>query len=49
MILATIDITQTIDEYIKKTDWRVDENSNAHYCFGSLNKYITSKTSVNIG
>jgi anaerobic ribonucleoside-triphosphate reductase len=46
MILATIDITQTIDEYIKKTDWRVDENSNAHYCFGALNKYITSKTSA---
>jgi anaerobic ribonucleoside-triphosphate reductase len=43
---ATIDVTQTIDEYIKKTDWRVDENSNAHYCFGALNKYITAKASA---
>lgn len=34
-----------IDEYMDKTDWRVTENSNAHYSFGALNKYISEMQS----
>jgi ribonucleoside-triphosphate reductase len=34
-----------IDEYIAKTDWRVAENSNAHYSYGAMNKYISEMVS----
>lgn len=34
-----------IDEYMVKTDWRVTENSNAHYSYGALNKYISEMQS----
>lgn len=34
-----------VNEYLKKSDWRVNENSNAIYSFGGLNKYITSEIS----
>lgn len=34
-----------VDEYLKKQDWRVKENSNNPYSFGGLNKYITSEVS----
>ncbi len=34
-----------IDAYINKVDWRVTENSNAHYSFGALNKYISEMQS----
>ena len=30
---------------MKKSDWRVHENSNAPFCFGGLNKYITTEVS----
>lgn len=34
-----------IDEYMDKNDWRVTENSNAHYSYGALNKYISEMQS----
>lgn len=34
-----------IDEYMDKIDWRVSENSNAHYSYGALNKYISEMQS----
>lgn len=34
-----------VEEYLKKTDWRVKENSNSPYSFGALNKYITAEVS----
>lgn len=34
-----------IDEYMDRSDWRVTENSNAHYSFGALNKYISEMQS----
>lgn len=32
-----------VEEYLKKNDWRVKENSNSPYCYGGLNKYIDSE------
>lgn len=32
-----------VEEYLKKSDWRVKENSNSPYCYGGLNKYIDSE------
>ncbi len=34
-----------IESYLRKDDWRVKENSNAPYSFGSMNKYITAEVS----
>jgi ribonucleoside-triphosphate reductase len=34
-----------IDNYINQNDWRVKENSNAHYSYGSLNRFITEMPS----
>ena len=34
-----------VEEYLKKSDWRVKENSNSPYSFGALNKYITTEVS----
>lgn len=34
-----------VDGYLKRKDWRVKENSNAIFSFGSLNKYITAEVS----
>ena len=34
-----------VEEYLKKNDWRVKENSNSPFSFGALNKYITSEVS----
>ena len=33
------------ESYLRKDDWRVKENSNAPYSFGSMNKYITAEVS----
>jgi anaerobic ribonucleoside-triphosphate reductase len=41
-----VDAKTTVEEYIKQTDWRVKENSNAHYCYGALSKHISSKVSA---
>ncbi len=40
-----MDSKKIVDEYIDKTDWRVNENSNSPYSFGGLNKHITSEVS----
>lgn len=34
-----------VEEYLKKQDWRVNENSNAPFSFGAMNKHITSEVS----
>lgn len=34
-----------VEEYLKKSDWRVKENSNSPFSFGGLNKYITGEVS----
>lgn len=34
-----------VDDYIKKIDWRVNENSNSPYSFGSLNKHTIAEVS----
>ncbi|ELC8442482.1 ribonucleoside triphosphate reductase [Clostridium perfringens] len=34
-----------VDDYIKKIDWRVNENSNSPYSFGSLNKHLIAEVS----
>lgn len=34
-----------VEEYLKKEDWRVNENSNSPFSFGGLNKYITAEVS----
>ena len=34
-----------IESYLKKDDWRVNENSNAPLSFGAMNKYITAEVS----
>ena len=40
-----MDSKKIIDEYIDKTDWRVNENSNSPYSFGGLNKHIIAEVS----
>ena len=40
-----MDSKQIIEEYIEKTDWRVNENSNSPYSLGGLNKHITAEVS----
>lgn len=34
-----------IESYLGKQDWRVNENSNAPFSFGAMNKYITAEVS----
>lgn len=34
-----------VESYLKKADWRVQENSNAPFSFGAMNKYITAEVS----
>ena len=34
-----------VEEYLNKQDWRVNENSNAPFSFGAMNKYITAEVS----
>lgn len=34
-----------VEEYLKKNDWRVKENSNSPFSFGGLNKYIAGEVS----
>lgn len=34
-----------VESYLKKSDWRINENSNAPFSFGAMNKYITSEVS----
>ncbi len=34
-----------VEPYLKRADWRVNENSNAPFSFGAMNKYITAEVS----
>ncbi|MFW6377105.1 MAG: anaerobic ribonucleoside-triphosphate reductase [bacterium] len=34
------------DEYLDREDWRVEENSNAHYSYGALSKHMSSMISA---
>lgn len=43
--MGTVDSKVIIDSYLKRTDWRVNENSNSPYSFGGLNKYIIAEVS----
>lgn len=35
-----------VEEYLTQTDWRVKENSNTNFSFGSLNKYVVGKVTA---
>ncbi len=43
--LGLVHYINKIDEYMDQMDWRVKENSNAHYSYGALNKYISEMQS----
>ncbi len=34
-----------VESYLRKADWRVNENSNAPFSFGAMNKYIAAEVS----
>jgi len=40
-----MDSKTIIEEYIKKKDWRVNENSNSPFCYGGLNKHTNAEVS----
>jgi len=40
---AMLDVDKTITEYLKKADWRVNENSNTQYSFSGLMLHISGK------
>jgi len=42
-----LDIEQTMDEYLKRSDWRVNENSNVDFSLGGLILYISGKITAN--
>lgn len=40
-----LDSKNIVESYLKKSDWRVKENSNSPFSFGGLNKYIDTEVS----
>ena len=40
-----IDSKQVVERYLRKKDWRVQENSNSPYSFGALGKFIIGQVS----
>ncbi len=42
-----LEVRNAVDEYLKKTDWRVYENSNADYSFSGLMSHTASKILAN--
>ncbi|MEM5797906.1 MAG: ribonucleoside triphosphate reductase [Candidatus Aenigmatarchaeota archaeon] len=42
-----VDVEQTIDSYLKQSDWRVRENSNEAYSFSGLLLYAAGKVMAN--
>lgn len=36
---------EIVEDYLKKKDWRVNENSNSPFSFGGLNKYLDAEVS----
>lgn len=41
-----LDIEETIDQYIGKADWRINENSNMDYSLQGLNNHISSSVTA---
>ena len=44
---AFLEVKHALDEYLKKTDWRVYENSNADYSFSGLMSHAAGKVIAN--
>ncbi|MBU0580653.1 MAG: ribonucleoside triphosphate reductase [Candidatus Margulisbacteria bacterium] len=44
-----LEIRDTVDEYLNKTDWRVYENSNADFSFSGLMSHVAGKIIANYG
>jgi ribonucleoside-triphosphate reductase len=42
-----IDATKTMDEYLKREDWRVNENSNVNYSFSGLSLHLSGSIIAN--
>jgi ribonucleoside-triphosphate reductase len=42
-----LDIEQTMDEYLQRSDWRVNENANVDFSLGGLILYISGKITAN--
>jgi len=45
--LTLLDIEQTMDEYLQRSDWRVNENANVDFSLGGLVLYISGKITAN--
>jgi len=45
--MSKIDVTKTVEEYINRTDWRVDANSNQGYSLGGLILNASGKIAAN--
>ena len=43
--MSALNSKKIIEEYLDKSDWRVNENSNSPYSFGGLNKHIIAEVS----
>ncbi len=44
-----VEIRDTVDEYLHKTDWRVYENSNSDFSFSGLMSHVAGKIIANYG
>jgi ribonucleoside-triphosphate reductase (formate) len=44
---VTVDVTSTIDEYLKRADWRVNANSNQGYSLGGMILNTSGKVTAN--
>jgi anaerobic ribonucleoside-triphosphate reductase len=44
-----VEIKDTVDEYLQKTDWRVYENSNSDFSFSGLMSHVAGKIIANYG
>lgn len=42
-----LEVKESMDEYLQKTDWRVYENSNADYSFSGLMSHVSGKIIAN--
>ena len=45
--MSTIDVSSTIDEYIRKADWRVNANANQDYSLGGMILNTSGKVVAN--
>ncbi len=44
---SIVDIHKTMDEYLERSDWRVNENSNVDFSLGGLILYTSGKVTAN--